>query len=110
MGNDCNADNTYGLWDKYSEQESQCTNDEITALLDALPVGTIDGVIQGHRHKFSHHFIKGVPVMGTNNGGYYFNVLYLHFYNKKIYEAEIEGPVPVCEKVFENTRTCNYQS
>ena len=109
VGNDCNADNTYGVWDRYSEQSSQCSSDEITALLEALPVGTVDGVIQGHRHKFSHHFIRGVPVMGTNNGGYYFNVLYLHFYNRKIYEAEIEGPVPVCEKVFENARTCSYQ-
>lgn len=28
-------------------------------LINALPNGTIDGIIQGHRHKFAHHFYKG---------------------------------------------------
>jgi hypothetical protein len=46
-------------------------------LLKGLPTGTLDGVLQGHRHKFSHKFINGIPVMGTINGGYYFNILYL---------------------------------
>lgn len=73
-----------------------------------MNVGTVDGVIQGHRHKFSHHFIRGVPVMGTINGGYYFNILHLDFYNGQIYNKEIEGPVPVCEKVFKNTGRCSY--
>lgn len=68
----------------------------MSILLKALPVGTIDGVIQGHRHKFSHSFINGIPVMGTISGGYYFNILYLSFYNKKLYEKYIEGPIPVC--------------
>jgi hypothetical protein len=65
-----------------------------------LPVGTVDGIVQGHRHKFSHHFIRGVPVIGTINGGFYFNVMYLKFYNKQIYDRIIEGPIPVCEKIF----------
>lgn len=46
--------------------------------------------------------------MGTVNGGNYFNVLYLKFYNKQLYESHIEGPVPVCEKVFTNLGTCQY--
>ena len=68
----------------------------MSLLLRSLPIGTIDGVVQGHRHKFSHSFINGIPVMGTINGGYYFNILYLSFYNNKLYEKYIEGPVPVC--------------
>ena len=45
--------------------------------------------------------------MGNINGGYYFNVLYLTFNsNKHIVEKKIEGPIPVCEKVFENTGKC----
>ena len=76
VGNDCNADNTYGVWKPETYQSSSCLkDDEISQLLDQIPVGTIDGIIQGHRHKFSHHFIKGVPVMGSINGGYYFNLL-----------------------------------
>ena len=78
--------------------------------MKGLPAGTLDGVVQGHRHKFSHHFINGIPVMGTINGGYYFNILHLKFFDGKIYDKNIEGPIPVCEKVFENTRTCNYLS
>lgn len=46
--------------------------------------------------------------MGTINGGHYFNVLYLKFYNNQLYDTHIEGPVPVCEKVFMNYRTCEY--
>ena len=48
--------------------------------------------------------------MGTINGGYYFNILHLKFFDGKIYDKNIEGPIPVCEKVFENTRTCNFLS
>lgn len=80
-------------------------------LLKSLPEGTVDGVVQGHRHRIAHHYVSGIPYMGTINGGYYFNVLYLTFNDeKKIINTKIEGPIPVCEKVFENTRRCNYLS
>ena len=46
--------------------------------------------------------------MGAINGGYYFNVLYLTFHNSKVVNKVIEGPIPVCEKVFERTRRCDY--
>ncbi len=48
--------------------------------------------------------------MGTNNGGFYFNVMHLTFEDFKINKKKthIEGPIPVCEKIFENTRTCEY--
>ena len=46
--------------------------------------------------------------MGVINGGYYFNVLYLTFHKSKIIDKVIEGPIPVCENVFENLKTCNY--
>ena len=53
--------------------------------------------------------------MGTNNGGYYFNVMHLTFEvednlwrTKKLTNVTIEGPIPVCEKVFERNRRCNY--
>jgi len=80
----------------------------MSKLINDLPVGTIDGVVQGHRHKFSHHFINKIPVIGTSNGGYYFNVLYLNFYNKEIYYKLIEGPIPVCEKIFSEKKICSY--
>jgi hypothetical protein len=62
----------------------------MTVLIKSLPAGTVDGVIQGHRHTVVHHFIKGIPVMGNINGGYYFNVMYLTFdSHKKIVDAAI---------------------
>lgn len=46
--------------------------------------------------------------MGTINGGYYFNVLYLKYYKNKLLEKTIEGPIAVCDKVFANLGTCEY--
>ncbi len=46
--------------------------------------------------------------MGTINGGYYFNIMYLYFLDNKIYNKAIDGPWPVCEKVFSNLGRCNY--
>lgn len=80
MGNDCNITNIYGKWTADTKQADCGVHDEATMLIDALPNGTIDGILQGHRHKFAHHFYKGIPYMGSINGGYYFNVLYLKFH------------------------------
>lgn len=66
-------------------------------LINSLPAGTIHGVLQGHRHTVSHVFIKGIPVMGNINGGFYFNVMYLTFNtNHVVVDSKIEGPIPVC--------------
>ncbi len=46
--------------------------------------------------------------MGTINGGFYFNVLHLKFLKTTIVESKIEGPIPVCEKVFARLGTCGY--
>ena len=34
-------------------------------LIDSLPEGTIDGVVQGHRHRIAHYYHKGIPFMGA---------------------------------------------
>lgn len=49
----------------------------MSKLLHSLPSGTVDAVVQGHRHTFSHVWINNVPVAGTPNLGTYFNVIYL---------------------------------
>ena len=48
--------------------------------------------------------------MGNINGGYYFNIMYLTFNEKKVVDAKIEGPIPVCEKIFSNTKTCKFMT
>lgn len=49
-----------------------------------------------------------MPYLGSINGGYYFNVLYLKFHRSVLVETVIEGPIPVCERVFANLGTCEY--
>lgn len=83
----------------------------MTKLIKALPNGTIHGVVQGHRHTVSHVFVNGIPVMGNINGGYYFNTMYLTFDIKNtVIDSKIEGPIPVCEKIFKNTGQCSYMN
>jgi len=75
----------------------------------------IDGLIGAHVHDVVHHWISGIPIIETSGAGY-FNVMYLPFkinedgtvtlQNKDI---EIEGPVPVCEKIWEDTKNCNFR-
>lgn len=97
VGNQCSAGFDYGIWNASSIQPECADDDEMTELLQALPTGTIQGVVQGHRHTVSHVFIKGIPVIGNINGGYYFNVMYLTFNDKHVVmDSKIEGPIPVC--------------
>lgn len=107
-GDSCNSDFTYGIRTSQTSTNA-CPRDEMTTLIDDLPQGTVDAVVQGHRHRIAHHYYKGIPYMGTINGGYYLNFMYLTFnYKKQLINSSIEGPVPVCQKVFENTKKCNY--
>ena len=96
VGMSCANNFTYGVWN-INNSPNICPNDEISILIDNLPEGTIDAVIQGHRHRIAHYYYKGIPFMGVINGGYYANFMYLKFdRNKKIIDTSIEGPVPVC--------------
>ena len=63
LGNGCNITNKYGKWTTETDQpDCGAANDEgneATKLINDLPDGTIDGILQGHKHKFAHHFQKG---------------------------------------------------
>jgi hypothetical protein len=39
-------------------------------------------------------------------GGKYFNILYMEFEGRRLADTRIEGPIPVCEKIFQNTLQC----
>lgn len=63
LGNDCSVGNTYGKWTEDTKQpECGVAGDEVSILIDSLPTGTIDAILQGHRHKFAHHFYKGITI------------------------------------------------
>ncbi len=101
-----------GILHKPNDSEGSCdSHDEIPELLKAIPKGTVDAVIAGHTHQIVHHYVQGVPVIEAGANGQYYNLLYLTYdwQQKKLVSPEttIEGPVPVCEKVFENQGDCN---
>ncbi len=86
-------------------------NDEIVRLLKALPPGTLDAVVAGHTHQIVHQWVHDVPVIEGGASGLNYNLIYLTYdWNQgKIVtdRTRIEGPVPVCPKVFENQGDCD---
>jgi 5'-nucleotidase len=91
-------------------EQHGCDEDELTKLIDELPEGTIDAVVAGHIHEIAHHYHRNIPVVCSKNAGTYFNVLYLKFekHSHKLRQTFIEGPIPICERLFENTGSCDY--
>ncbi|MFZ9595451.1 MAG: bifunctional metallophosphatase/5'-nucleotidase [Bdellovibrionia bacterium] len=85
--------------------------DEMYQLLHALPAGTIDAVVSGHTHTLVHHWIAGVPVIQGGAFGKYLNLIYLTYDWKKKKlrpdQTRIEGPIPVCSKVFAHQQNCD---
>jgi 5'-nucleotidase len=95
-----------------SDIQTECDEkEEIPQLLKKLPKGTIDAVVSGHTHSLVHHWINGVPVIQSGTRNYYFTTLYLTYdwKDQKVARdlTKIEGPVPICPKVFENQRNCS---
>ncbi|MBU6374550.1 MAG: 5'-nucleotidase C-terminal domain-containing protein [Bdellovibrionales bacterium] len=101
-----------GLLRRPGDNEGACDPDEeITEMIEALPTGTVDAVISGHTHTVVHHFVRGIPVIQAGASGQYFNLVYLtwNWKEKRLVTSEmaIEGPVPICEKVFDGQGDCN---
>lgn len=97
---------------KISDSQGECgEKDEMVRLLKALPPNTVDAVVAGHSHQIVHHWINGVPVIQAGASGKYLNVLYLYYdpAQKKILpeRTRIEGPIPICARVFERQGDCN---
>ncbi len=91
---------------------SECLeNGEMVRLLRALHPGTIDAVVAGHSHTVVHHWLAGTPVIEGGSRGEFYNLIHLTYDLKagKLVQAatRIEGPVPVCEKVFSKQSDCN---
>jgi hypothetical protein len=73
----------------------------------------IDGVIAGHIHQTVNKFIKGIPII-QNPGNTFANLFYLKFKQNENGndflmkdESIIEGPIPLCSKIFTNNFRCN---
>ena len=85
---------------------------ELFNLLSLLPEKTVDVVIStsGESDSLNHHFFNGIPIISANKNGKNFNVIYLSFDKNTLEyipsQTIIEGPIPVCHKVFANTKNC----
>ncbi|MBS1960574.1 MAG: bifunctional metallophosphatase/5'-nucleotidase [Bdellovibrionales bacterium] len=101
-----------GLVRSETDFQTGCeSNHEVPELLRRVPKGTIDAVVSGHTHSLVHHWIEGVPVIQAGTQDVYYNLIYLTYdWSAKKLRTEktrIEGPIPICPKVFANQRNCN---
>ena len=115
IGLDC-GENTMKLnmYKSNSKQDLCDTDSELYQLLLSIDSSIIDGIITGQSHKEVHHWINDKPIISSVDKGLYANILYLQFKwdkTKEIYkvnpkQSAIEGPIPICEKIFNKTNNC----
>ena len=115
IGLDC-GDNSMKLnmYKSNSKQDLCDTDSELYQLLLSIDSSIIDGIITGQSHKEVHHWINDKPIISSVDKGLYANILYLQFKwdkTKEIYkvnpkQSAIEGPIPICEKIFNKTNNC----
>ena len=100
------------LLKKSTDLQGVCDpSDEMITFLYSLPDGTVDAVVAGHSHQVVSQWVANVPIIEGGAYGRYINVIYLtyDFDAKKLVtdQTRIEGPIPICRKVFQNQRDCN---
>ena len=93
--------------------QPKCSKSSIIyKLLNNTEPGIIDGIISGDTKTDVHHWINDIPIMSTKDKARYINIMYLPF--KKINDnytlvkskIKIEGPLPLCQKIFQNLKHC----
>lgn len=99
------------LRNRSTPQEDTCNPaDELNSFIRQLPKGVIDAVLGGHTHTIVHHWVNEIPILIGDMYARHFNVLYLEYdkINKRLVSenTQIEGPIPVCENLYPEERTC----
>ena len=110
-GMSCKNDKSLNLYSK--NMSSQSCEGELADILNNLDDDILDAVISGDKSKIVHDWVNNIPVISGIDGGQYTNIIYMPF--KKINgkylliknEIKIEGPLPNCEKIFNNTHRCD---
>ena len=87
------------------------SGEEIFAMLNQLPPGTVDAVVAGHTHRAVGHFVNGTPVIETSALGRSFGLISLELdpstRRPLAASTRIEAEVPLCERVVEGTARCD---
>ena len=116
LGLNCNNDSKkvkleYKLRNKTTTQDTCRETDEAFILLNKLEKDDIDLFLGGHKHDVAHHWINDIPFMSNDLNGKYAQIVYLPFdkKTKELIKDKIimEGPLPVCEKLFKNKKLCD---
>ena len=115
LGLECKEDTnmTLNIY-KPSTLEENCNKDsDIYKLLYSIDEGLIDAVVTGHSHQENHYFINNIPVISPINKGLYSNIIYLAFDRRNNFKIakdkiRIEGPLPICEKIFKKGHKCEF--
>jgi 5'-nucleotidase len=85
--------------------------EEIFAMLNQLPPGTVDAVVAGHTHRAVGHFVHGTPVIETSALGRSFGLISFELDPKTRRPipgaTSIQADVPLCERVVEGTVKCD---
>ena len=102
--------------DKNTPQLECDEGQEIMDFLDEIKNENlkIDAIIGAHIHDVVHHWINDIPII-ESSGAAYFHILYLPFKKNNDgtvtiinNDIKIEGPIPVCEKVWTFSKNCEY--
>ena len=97
---------------KPSDIQEDCDKTSVLyKLLNSVDEGLIDAIISGHNHQENHCFVNNIPIISSINNGLYSNIIYLAFDRKNNYKIakdkiRIEGPLPICEKIFKKSHNC----
>jgi len=108
-----NETSVLGLYNISSEQ-SECNKKSIIfKLINNIKPDVIDGIIAGDYSNEVHHWINDIPIISTKDKARYLNIMYLPFKKIKNHKyillkdkIKIEGPLPLCQKVFQNYKHC----
>ena len=116
IGLNCTNENkmmALNMYNKTSKQPECEENSIMYKLLENIDSDLIDGIIAGDTQNDVHQWINDIPIMSTREKARSINIMYLPFKklknHKYILEKEkikIEGPLPLCEKVFKKLKHC----
>lgn len=102
LGGDCRRDSA-------PDDPNACKKDEeVMRLLDALPKGTVDGVVAGHTHQFMANMVDGVPVIESGAYGLAFGRFELDVdpLAHRVVGAHLFPTQAVCRDVLADTGSC----
>ena len=101
----------YKLRDKNTKQKDCRKTDEAYILLKNLNSTIINVFLAGHKHDVVHNWVNDIPIISNDRNGKYAQIIYLPFdrKTKKLVNNKIviEGPLPICEKIFKNKKICD---